>query len=215
MVPMSSAPSATTDSPTPNARTTRTVTEPRVRGAPPVVSSARQLRGGFAQGVQLAWADADRVHRQALTQFICTDPATNQYDRYRGVYHPRPWELEVQSHLRGMKLPRPPTEKLRLAYDDDGLAGAVHFCTDRDSDGNFRLLAIATALRCRGRKYGRALLDQAFDVLVRTREAEGQDIAAVLTYVHPQNEASMALFAGYGFELLEEADDYLALIGEV
>lgn len=164
----------------------------------------------------LAWAEAERTHQQALSTFVCTDPPKRQYDPYRGKFHPCNWELEVQSWIRGIRLPRPSDEKLLVGYDEeDGLTAVVHFGYDGDTGTCFRLWAMAVARRAQGQGYGRELLDQAFDVMRRTREKDEADIASVLTYVHPNNSASLGLLTGYGFEVAGTYDGYRGLVCEV
>jgi ribosomal protein S18 acetylase RimI-like enzyme len=176
-----------------------------VAGASVPASSVTSTNGSGASVPALSWHRAEPQHRQALSQLVVTDPAKEQYDPHRGKYHPRRWELLVQSHLRGLKVPVAAGEELLLALDDEGVTAAVHFGFD-DTQRHFIIWAAARAIRCRGRGYGREAVEVAVEVLTGTKVEQGID-AAVFTFVHPKNYLSKAILDDVGFEYLGMYED--------
>ncbi|NKY08962.1 GNAT family N-acetyltransferase [Cellulomonas hominis] len=147
------------------------------------------------------WRSAGRQHRQALSQFICADPEKQSYDPHRGRHHPKPWEYEVQSHLRGLKVPVPDGSALALGTDAQGIVGAVHYGFVGE-DEQFLIWAVATACRARGRGHGRQAVDYAIESCRLTKEQYDLD-CGVFTRIDPRNEPSRRLFQSRGFEYLD------------
>lgn len=164
---------------------------------------------------ELRWVNAAANHRAALDRFVCTEPESQQYDRYRGRWHPRPWELEVQSHLRGLRLPVPPGAALLLGFDPggDGLAGAIHFGFE-ETGAHFMIWAVARDLRFAGRGVGREAVGQAMRSLRATKDAHSLS-CGVITHIDPRNDASRAVFQAAGFEYLGSYDGYEAWVSDV
>ena len=129
-----------------------------------------------------------------------------QYERHRGTFHPRRYELEVQSRLRGLRLPRPSDEAVLLGIENSEVAVASYIAFDRQ-EGDLRVLAIATALSHRGVGLGSAALDMSMATFHDTRRAYDLDCGA-FAYIHPDNVSSRALFASRGWEMLGVYDDY-------
>lgn len=162
---------------------------------------------------RLTWHSAAAQHGQALQQFVCTDPPRRSYEKNRGPHHPRPWELQVQSHLRGLKVPVAQGSALLLGYDQTRLATAIHFGFD-DTGTQFMIWAVARGFAFAGQGYGRRALDRAMASLRSTKTVHGLD-CGVITHIDPRNDASRAMFKSAGFEYLRQADGYEAWINEV
>jgi hypothetical protein len=162
---------------------------------------------------RLTWRSATEQHRTALSQFVCTDPPKQSYDRHRGRHHPRPYELEVQSHLRGLKVPVAPGDALLLGFDEDGIAAAAHFGFD-DTQTQFMIWAVACAHRCRGRRHGREAVEVALQALAATKRHYDLD-CGVFTHVDPRNGASRAMVASAGFEYLDVYDGYEGWVRDI
>lgn len=162
---------------------------------------------------KLRWANAEQRHAAQLQQFVCTDPPKRTWDRYRGSHHPRPWEMEVQSHLRGLHLPRPKGEMLLLGFDGSGIAAAFHFGQD-DQREHFMIWAGACAQRCKGQGIGTEGLAIVMDTLMATKKHYALD-SAVFTHIDPRNYVSQQLVEGAGFEYLNEYDGYQTWIHDL
>ncbi len=148
----------------------------------------------------LVWRSGTKAHQQALCQFVCTDPPKANYDEHRGKHHPRPWELEVQSHLRGQRLPAPPGSAIALGFDQQGLSAVVEYAFSR-SEEQFIITALAVAQRCQRRRYGTEALQYVLQSLRVTRVNEGVD-CGVFARIDPRNDASRSLFDRAGFEYI-------------
>lgn len=121
--------------------------------------------------------------------------------------------MEVQSHLRGLRLPRPAGEMLMLGYDDAGLAGAFHFGQD-DQREHFMIWAAGCAQRCRGQGVGTEGLRIVMEILRRTKEHHGLD-SAVFTHVDPRNAISQQMVQSAGFEYLGDYEGYQGWIHDL
>jgi hypothetical protein len=162
---------------------------------------------------RLRWVSAAHAHREQLTQFICTDPARRQYEKHRGKFHPRPYELEVQSHLRGLKVPVGDDEALLLGYDEHGLAAAAHFGFD-DTLSQLIIWALARAQRTAGQHYGREALAMVLYIMENTKKRYDLD-CGVFAYVDPRNDASRAAMRDAGFEFLATYDGYEGWVRDI
>ena len=161
----------------------------------------------------LSWRSATAEHRTALSQFVCTDPPKHKYEPGRGRHHPAPYELLVQSHLRGLKLPVPDDEGLLLGFDSSGVATAAHFGFD-DRHEQFMIWAVACAMRCRGEGLGKETLIMVLDVLRATKDRYGLD-CGVFTHIDPRNAASRAAFASAGFEFLDVYEGFEGWVRDI
>ncbi|MBF0689867.1 MAG: hypothetical protein IR158_19095 [Cellulomonas sp.] len=161
----------------------------------------------------LRWSSARAEHKVALTQFICTDPAKKQYEKHRGKHHPKPWELEVQSHLRGLRVPVSADEALLLGFDGEGLAATAHFGLD-DTNQQFMIWAVACAQRTRGQHLGREALTVALDLMSRTKARYELD-CGVFTHVDPRNVASRKMCVDAGFEFLGTYEGYESYVRDL
>ncbi|WP_172592159.1 GNAT family N-acetyltransferase [Subtercola boreus] len=128
------------------------------------------------------------------------------YDSHRGRYHPAPWEIEVQSGLRALRLPVPDTEAVVFSLDAAGeIVSAVHFSFDSEGQ-QIIILAIATRSEARGLGLGRQTLEAALQIVDRTKVEYGLDFG-VWARIRPQNHPSKRLFSAAGFECIEDLND--------
>jgi hypothetical protein len=107
----------------------------------------------------LVWRAAGYGDRSALQQFSCTVPAQRVFQQKRS-YHPRPWELEVQSGLRALRPPVGEDQSLLLGEDADGLAAVCLLAEQPGSTMVVKIQAIAVASRYRGQFGAHAELEQ-------------------------------------------------------
>lgn len=133
-----------------------------------------------------------------MRSFVCTDPAGRIYDPGRGKYHPRPWELQTQSHIR--ELQPPASEKsgntIVVATEGDGsLSGVCKFGPSLE-EGVHVVMLLGVAVGAQRCGVGRALLLGAVEAMRASDEG-----CVIVARIHPQNEASRALFASVGFKV--------------
>lgn len=162
--------------------------------------------GGSQNDVPLGWLSASRDHKGALQEFVCATPSKWVYDGMRNRTHPAPHEILVQSHLRGLKVPRPADEGLLLGFDQDGLAAASHFGLDEEGR-HFVVRAIASATRVRATGMAAKALDITLNSMRVSRDVMQID-AVGLAEIDPLNEPSRQLFRSRGFEYLRQDEGY-------
>ena len=134
----------------------------------------------------------------AVQNFICTDPDRKKYDPHLGKYHPRSWELDAQSSVRGLRLPPRGGDVVRLAEGENGdLAG---ICAGGPSDKpNIDVITtVAVSLPYRGQGIGELLLEDMLNELPR---------AAVAARIDYRNTASIKLFDQFGFAPIDYDDE--------
>jgi len=146
---------------------------------------------------QLDWVQGDRAHSSALNSFICADPPNKVYDGQRTKTHPRPWQLEVQSHFRRMRFPIAERSQLLLGYIDSELATICELGFDQAGD-DFRIDTIATRVDFQNQGFGKQALDRALETITVTRETYSMK-GEVITRIHYLNEPSQHLFQRAGF----------------
>src|ERR1700756_2169779 len=95
----------------------------------------------------LSWRTAGRGDRAALQAFTCTVPS--QRSPYRRHWHPRPWELEVQSFTRGLHPPLAADQSLLAGEDGAGIAG-VCLLSQQNDPGLIKIQVLAVAALYRG-----------------------------------------------------------------
>ncbi|WP_442856817.1 GNAT family N-acetyltransferase [Cellulomonas sp. Leaf395] len=154
-----------------------------------------------AESSTLTWRDARRDDRGALKAFVCTSPDRATWIPIRRRrYHPRQWELDAQATVRSMKPPAQNGERIRLAFDGDGLAAVVHVTSA--SHGDFGLTipiaALAQRLRHGKSRYGDELMDEALRVAAEMRSRLNESVG-VFARVHPKNLASKRMLERAGF----------------
>jgi RimJ/RimL family protein N-acetyltransferase len=169
---------------------------------PPAASPRRVDEAGAPI---LEWRDARRDDRQHLRAFVCTSP-----DRARWVpkrkqkVHPRPWELDAQSAVRKLKPPTDARARIRVAFDDVGLAAVVHVALAESNDHGIMVPVIALAQRLRGGKHhvGGELATEALRCAANLREVHNLEGVGVFARIHPNNRASRHAFEAAGFDNL-------------
>jgi GNAT superfamily N-acetyltransferase len=149
----------------------------------------------------LAWKAAGHEDRAALQQFTCTVPAQPVLGQKRR-YHPKRWELEVQSGIRALRPPLAPDQLLLLGEDAEGIA-AVCLLADQGDAGVIKIQAIAVASRHRGQ--GSAQADEALRVALEVAAERGHRSGCrrtiVVGWVDPRNNPSRLMNQRAGFAL--------------
>ena len=153
----------------------------------------------------LTWHDAARGDRRLLQGLQCTVDFVRDRNG-RPLFHARPWELEVQSHLRRTVPPHGPDQRLRLGLDESGILIAVteqaRLVVER-SIAVVKLQALAVSVEARGQ--GGRIADEALDDALSCSMELAAALAAVevlvIGWVDPQNRPSKELLTrgGFGF----------------
>lgn len=141
----------------------------------------------------LVWRVADRGDYAALQGFTCTVRAQPVFGQKR-KYHPKPWELDVQSGIHALHPPVSRDQALLLGEDAQGIA-AVSFLAEQEDASTVKIRAIAVATRYRGQ--GGVHADEALQVALETAAERGRNI--VVGWVDPRNNASKLLNQRAGF----------------
>lgn len=149
----------------------------------------------------LSWRAAGHADRAALQRFICTVPA-QRVTGLKRPYHPKPWELEVQSGIRALRPPLAQDQVLLLGEDAEGIA-AVCLLADQGDADVIKIQAIAVAARYRGQ--GGAHGDEALDVAIQAAAQRGRRTGkheiVLVGWVDPRNTPSKLLNQRAGFTL--------------
>ena len=151
----------------------------------------------------LEWRTARRDDRVLLQSFTCTVDRPSDWREA----HPRPWELEVQSYVRGLKPPLREDRVVRLGLSESQLAGIV--IVERLGDPFVHIPIIARALGRRGTAVGAAILEHALDTAASLVAPESERVI-VSANIHRRNVASQRCFERAGFTRDTERidDDY-------
>jgi len=139
--------------------------------------------------------------RAALQRFTCTVPAQRVMGQKR-PYHPKPWELEVQSGIRALRPPVAQDQLLLLGEDMEGIA-AVCLLADQGEASIIKIQAIAVAARYRGRDgaHGDEALTAALEGAALRGRRNGMTEIVVVGWVDPRNNPSKFLNQRAGFSL--------------
>jgi hypothetical protein len=145
----------------------------------------------------------DRQSATPLQGFTCTT------DRPRSLAgkklpHPKPWEWEVQSHLRQSSVRLKNGELLLVGRSaDTAIAAAAHLIFTPLSTGTETFIA-AVAVSTNFRGQGGAIADEALvvicEVACERAASDGGELALVTGKIHNQNQPSEALCVRSGFE---------------
>lgn len=149
----------------------------------------------------LAWSVAGHADRAALQRFTCTVPAQRVAGQKR-PYHPKPWELQVQSGIRALRPPTAQDQLLLLGEDEEGIA-AVRLLADQGDASVIKIQAIAAAVRCRGQggAYGDEALSVALEAAAQRGRRIGRDEIVVVGWVDPRNNPGKLLNQRAGFTM--------------
>ena len=147
-----------------------------------------------------SWRRLSKADQKTLRDWVCTDPAKATYDRHRGKHHPRPWELHVQSHIRGL---RPKTEpNLWGGFEGDTLMAICQLHYDA-RDEWLKVCVVSRSITARGLGWG----DKTLNHCIQLAAAWPDSGRAVDLYaqIHAENTPSQNLFLRHGFEPLNNA----------
>ena len=72
---------------------------------------------------------AERSDKGKLQNFTCAPPKPSY-----GQNDPAPYQREVQGHIRGLKIPTPPDEKVLLCEEDSDIIAVFHFGFDNTGE---------------------------------------------------------------------------------
>lgn len=146
----------------------------------------------------LTWRTADRRDRPALQAFTCTVPT--QRSPYRPTWHPRRWELEVQSFIRSLRPPLSPDQSLLVGEDTEGVASVCLLAQQADLQLiKIQVLAVAVRHRGKGGTYSDEAMDVALETAVERGRKTGLDAVTVIGLVHDRNRAAQRLNERAGF----------------
>lgn len=130
--------------------------------------------------------------------------------------HPQQWAHDAQSLIRYLKPPLNDGQRLVLAYDEDGLAGACHYRNlaprTQDEPRVFQIDVLACDMRCQRRGVGSELLSYVMGQIHETNLRLDVDWG-VTTYIHKSNHPSKGLAASRGFKFVRNEDDDFELWG--
>lgn len=155
----------------------------------------------------LDWRDATRNDVASLHMFTCAPP------KPRGrlvskLKQDRWWERDVQSNVRDLRLPVPPSTRLLLGFDHAGLLSAVSHWEELDGPSAVELLWMAVGNHMRGA--GGAAADEMFDqtliAIVDRIVQQGIPYSRVLAMVWHQNTASQRMCHRAGLRRSPEDD---------
>ncbi|MFC5791973.1 hypothetical protein EDM22_12350 [Agromyces tardus] len=146
----------------------------------------------------LDWHSATQDHRNDLSLFRCTDPATVSFDEERGFEcHDFPWELRVQDHINTELIPPLHAPSfLDLGFDEDGLAAVVEMTVSEFDRGCF-IHTLAVAHRVSGRGIAGEAIDRAPILLARYDISRDFIVEGL---IDRDNIAAQSAFGRHGFE---------------
>jgi hypothetical protein len=149
----------------------------------------------------LAWREAGHGDRAALQRFTCTVPAQPVLGQ-KQRYHPRHWELEVQSGIRALRPPVARDQLLLLGQDAEGIA-AVCLLADQGDASVIKIQAIAVAARHRGQSSAHAdeALYVALEAAAQRALKSRHEKTVVVGWVDPRNNPSRLMNQRAGFTL--------------
>lgn len=148
----------------------------------------------------LNWSEATHADRAQLQTFVCAYPERYAVDRVTWQKtHPQPWQIRVQSGLRGLKPPLSRPQRLLLGKDDRGIAGVGMFEDDVELDA-FYIRAIARAQRLRGKRIADEVLERVLEEIRSDQRHVVDGIRDVYCEAHWKNHASKAMLKRHGFE---------------
>ncbi|MEU1952323.1 hypothetical protein [Nocardia rhamnosiphila] len=149
----------------------------------------------------------DRRAAKPLQNFSCTTELPRT-EGGRKLLHPKPWEREVQSHLRQTSVGLKAGQLLLAGRDSisDRIVAAAHLIPDRSSSTTLvvRIAAIGvcTTVRGQGGKVADRTLDEVRRVIFADAQKLGVGVAVATANIHTHNRPSQLLFERAGFEPL-------------
>lgn len=155
------------------------------------------------------WRAARHADRGDLAVFECAIPPKPIKSAATGykLAHPRMWEYEAQSWIRGLasRVPCHPPLRIFVLEDGAGLAAVVAW---REVGGPAEIHVDVVGVALRHRRTGGDVARAFMRAALREMEAAAIDAGADELYVEGevwyQNDASLALCADGKFQMLEE-----------
>jgi hypothetical protein len=145
----------------------------------------------------------DRRSATSLQEFTCTTERPRS-PAGRKLPHPKPWELEVQSHLRQSSVQLRNGELLLVGRSEDtAIAAAAHLAFTPLSTGTetfIKAVAVTTNLRGRGGAIANEALAVICEVAGERAASDGSEFVLVTSKIHKHNQPSEALVIRSGFE---------------
>lgn len=156
----------------------------------------------------LQWRTGVHADAVALQNFECAQPPTWQYDSAgRGRWHPRVWELDVQSYFRSRCLPPLPYgDTLLVGTMDEQLVALVRFSTDDLPDTAF-IYAVGVSNPWRHMGYGREAVEVALSEIRKSEAFNAEAELYVRGRVHQRNHASKSMLEACGFACVDEGQE--------
>lgn len=146
--------------------------------------------------------------RAALQAFVCTNPPKAKWPNP----HPREWELDVQSGIRGLRPPLGSDTVLALGEDAEGIGAVVLFSDiERDPSAvDLRAVAISCRLRWRGgHQYSEEAMTHAIELIQERARRAGCEEVVIACRIHRDNRASKTMCGNFGFEYLKDLPEDL------
>lgn len=144
---------------------------------------------------EIQWVDGVFRHQKHLQTFVCTsvEPRIEVGFVGKSLICDRPWEWQVQSMVRELRLPGGRTWIVRLGFHGESLA-TVMVTQEVDVGELYDLSYGAVALNLRGNELGPRMLDDTFEVIVaRSVDAGATVDPKVVGIVHRENVASQSM----------------------
>ena len=165
----------------------------------------------------MSWRDAEKRDQEALHEFVCTDPERPRYNpATRQSHHPKQWEYQVQSLIRGTSLPLRTGLRMLLGEDDVGIAWvSVYESVDGLEVVELRCLAISCRHRGQGGGVAKEMATATLDALTQDAIAAGVQAVNIETRVWKDNEPSRRICEEAGLRHMgwSEAPGYLLFGG--
>lgn len=150
----------------------------------------------------LTWHRIDnRPDARSLQAFTCTTDRPKS-PAGRRLPHPKPWEWEVQAHLREASRRIMPGDLVLVGTGSDGSTLAAAHLVLSPADDYVETLVAAGAVHVDVRGSGGAVADammaQCCDIAVAASRAQGSAVALLTGRIHVRNTASQRLAARAG-----------------
>lgn len=144
--------------------------------------------------------DADKVHRPLFPRFTCTTPRPHSTGG-RTLRHPKPWEHEVQAHIRQLKPPVHGAVVL-IGIRSADIAAVAMFSYQMAPTMPvvvIQALAVAMAYRNQGGRVADAAIETVLQRAATDLDARGYRKALAVGRVAHANVPSQALMIRHGF----------------
>lgn len=160
-----------------------------------------------AGSIEPTWTEARREHRPLFPTFTCTTPRPRA-DSGRTLAHPKPWEWEVQAHIRQLKTPVH-NDVVQLGLMGQELVSVAQFVIDDSASVPVVFVrVIGVTLRARGEGGGiaDATLEQVVNRSAKRLRMLGHSRFVLLGNVHTDNTASQSMLTRAGFTATERRE---------